>query len=84
MVSKADHVDEPVENLTQEEQFKAIVIGELEPGALNDYFDEGLDEDDDIGDGMNDISAGSEDDELDVASADEDDLTSGGCGGGRV
>jgi hypothetical protein len=45
---------------------------------LNDDFDEArFDEDDDFGDGMDDISVGSEDDEFDFASADEDDLTSG-------
>ena len=52
-----------------------------EPGALNDDFDEEMFDDDD-GNGdkthdMDDISEGSEDDEVDVASADKDDFTSG-------
>jgi hypothetical protein len=86
MVPVDDNVDvEPVENLTQDEELQAFVGGEIdrscEPGALNDDFDdETFDEDDGSGDGthdMNDISKGSEDDKVDVASADEGELTSG-------
>ena len=51
-----------------------------EPGALNDDFDEEtFDGDNDIGDGthdMDDISQGSEDDEVDVASANKNNFTS--------
>jgi hypothetical protein len=76
---------EPVENLTQDEELQGVVVREVdmscEPGALNDEFDEeAFDDDDDYGDGihdMHDISEGSEDDEVGVASEDEDDLTSG-------
>jgi hypothetical protein len=74
VVDVDDNVDvELVENLTQE------VDRSCEPGALNDDFDEEtFDEDDGNGDGthdMDDISKGSEDDEVDVASTDEDDFT---------
>ncbi|CAD6248099.1 unnamed protein product [Miscanthus lutarioriparius] len=81
-----DNVDvEPVENLTQDEELQAVVVREVdrscEPGALNDDFDEEtFDEDGGSGDGthdMDDISQGSYNDEVDVASVDEDDLTSG-------
>ena len=74
-----------VENLTQDKELQAVVVREVdrscELGALNDDFDEEtFDEDDGNGDGthdMDDISQGSEDDEVDVASVDEDDFTSG-------
>ena len=64
---------------------QAVVVREVdrscEPSALNDDFDEEtFDEDDGNIDGkpdMDDISEGSEDDEVDVAFADEDDFTSG-------
>jgi hypothetical protein len=64
---------------------QAVVIIEadrsLEVGVLNDEFDEEVFVDEDgTGDGswdMDDISEGSEDDEVGVASKDEDDLTSG-------
>jgi hypothetical protein len=86
VVPMDDNVDlEPVENLTQEEALQAVVVREVdsavEVGALNDEFDEeAFVEDDATGDGthyMDDISEGSEDDEVDVAYADEDDLTFG-------
>jgi hypothetical protein len=78
MVAMVDNVDEPVNNLTQEEQLQTAVVEEVEAGALNDDFDEvRFDEDDGIGDGIDDISAGSEDDKFDFSSAGEDDLTSG-------
>jgi len=62
-----------------------VVVREVdrscEPGALNDDFDEEtFDEDDGNRDGthdMDDISQGSKDDEVGVASVDEDDFTSG-------
>jgi hypothetical protein len=81
-----DSVDvEPIENLTQDKELQAVVVREVdrscELGALNyDFDEETFDEDDGNGDGthdMDDISQGSEDDEVDVASADEDDITSG-------
>jgi hypothetical protein len=86
VVAMDDNVDvEPVENLTQDEELQAVVVREVdrscEPSALNDDFDEEtFDEDDGNGDGthdMDDISQGLEDDAVDVASADEDDLTWG-------
>jgi hypothetical protein len=86
LVAMDDNVDvELVENLTQDEELQAVVIIEddrsLEVGALNDEFDEEAFVDEDgTGDGswdMDDISEGSEDDEVGVASEDEDDLTSG-------
>ena len=86
VVAVDDSVDvEPVENLTQDKELQAVVLREVdrscEPGALNDDFDEEMfDKDDGNGDGthdMDDISQGSEDDEVDVASVDEDDFTSG-------
>ena len=74
---------EAVENPTQDEALQAVVVGEVdrscEPGALNDDFnEETFDEDGGNRDGphdMDDISQGSEDDEVDVASVDEDDFT---------
>jgi hypothetical protein len=85
IVVDVDHnVDvELIENHTQDKELQAVVVREVdrscEPGALNDDFDqETFDEDDGNGDGthdMDDISKGSEDDEVDVASADEDDFT---------
>jgi hypothetical protein len=65
---------EAVENLTQDEELHVLLGGQVdcscELGAFNDNFDEEmLDEDDGNGDGGNDkdnISLGSEDDELDV------------------
>jgi hypothetical protein len=86
VVPMDDNVDvEPVENLTQEEALQAVVVREVdsavEVGALNDEFvEEAFVEDDATRDGthyMDDISEGSEDDEVDVAYVDEDDLTSG-------
>jgi hypothetical protein len=80
-----DNVDvEPVENLTQDEALQAVVVGEdhrsFEVGALNDEFDEEVFvEDNGTEDGthdMDDMSQGSEDDEVGDVSADEDDLTS--------
>jgi hypothetical protein len=64
---------------------QAVVVREVdrscEPGALNDDFnEETFDEDDGNGDGthdMDDMSEGLEDDEVDVALADENDFTSG-------
>jgi hypothetical protein len=84
VVDVDDNVDvELVENHTQDKELQAVVVREVdrscEPGALNDDFDEEtFDEDDGNGDGthdMDDISKGSEDDEVDVASTDEDDFT---------
>jgi hypothetical protein len=86
VVAVDDNVDvEPVENLTQDEELQAVVVREVdrscEPSALNDDFDEDMfDEDGGNGDGthdMDDISQGSKDDEVHVASVNEDDLTSG-------
>jgi hypothetical protein len=86
VVDVDDNVDvEPVENLTQDEELQTVVVREVdrscEPGALNDDFDEEkFDEDDGNGDGthdMDDMSKGSKDDKVDVASAYEDDFTSG-------
>ncbi|CAD6215439.1 unnamed protein product [Miscanthus lutarioriparius] len=78
VVVVGDNVDvEPIENLTQDEELQTVVVREVdrsyEPGALNDDFnEETFDEDDGNGDGthdMDDISQGSEDDEVDVAFA---------------
>jgi hypothetical protein len=74
-----------IENLIQDKELQAVVVREVdrscEPNALNDDFDEET-FDEDGGNGyathdMDDISQGSKDDEVDVASTDEDDLTSG-------
>jgi hypothetical protein len=73
VVDADDDVDvEPVENLTQEQALKLVVGREvhraLEVSALNDEFDEeAFVEDDGTGGGhwdIDDISQGSEDDEL--------------------
>jgi hypothetical protein len=74
-----------IENLTQDKELQAVVVREVdwscEPNALNDDFDEEtFDEDGGNGYGthdMDDISQGSKDDEVDVASTNEDDLTLG-------
>ena len=78
VVAVDDNVDvELVENLTQDEALQPIVVREVdrsfELSALNDEFDvETFVEDDGNGHGthdMDDISQGSEDDEVDVAFA---------------
>jgi hypothetical protein len=84
-VVDADDDVEPVENLTQEQALKAVVGREvhraLEVSALNDEFDEEEFVEDDGSRGghwdIDDISQGLEDDEVGVASEDEDDFTSG-------
>jgi hypothetical protein len=76
---------EAIENITQEQALKAVVGREvhraLEVSALNDEFnEEAFVEDDGTRGGnwdMDDISQGSEDDKVGVASDDEDDFTSG-------
>jgi hypothetical protein len=86
VVPMDDNVDvEPVENGIQDEELQAVVVREvdrsLEVGALNDEFDEEAFVDEGgTGAGswdMDAISEGSDDDEVGVASEDEDDLTSG-------
>jgi hypothetical protein len=86
VVPMDDNVDvEPIENITQDKELQAVVVREvdrsLEVGALNDEFDEEVF----VDEGgtragswdMDDISEGSNDDKVGVASEDEDDLTSG-------
>jgi hypothetical protein len=78
-------VVEPVENVTQDEELQVVVVREvdrsLEVGALNDEFDEEafVDEGGTRAGSwdMDDISEGSNDDEVGVASEDEDDLALG-------
>ena len=80
-----DNVDvEPVENLTQDKALQSVIVREVdrsfELGALNDDFNvETLVKDDGNGDGTHDIDnihRGSEGDELDVLSGDQDEYTS--------
>ena len=76
-----DNVDvEPVENLTQDKVLQSVIVREVdrsfELGALNDEM---LVKDDGNGDGTHDIDnipRGSEGDELDVLSGDQDEYTS--------
>ena len=54
-----------------------LLLDKLSSLAYDDFDDETFYEDDGNGDGMDNISQGLEDDEIDVASMDEDDFTLG-------
>jgi len=54
-----------------------LLLDKLSSLAYDDFDDETFYEDDGNGDGMDNISQGLEDDEVDIASMDEDDFTLG-------